>query len=250
MTRTVNGQKIAFQEVKLADGSVKYVDPNGRSYTAAQLENRSLPYEAAFEKGTPEYRARRSRATNDAAGRFEEVWKAEDRFRVGDNEWKTTTKIRPKQAADEFWAWSESVGLDPESDEALNIMTNAYQSAIADGKAGKITPTKLRTYLEAEHIRESTGTKELFMTNGDAVLAGKATPQYVRGDKMAKLNDNVGYIASKSGHSDKAVYRVGISEWEKLDPEDQKLWNSKATDGETGFYKFMDAKLAELATKL
>ena len=108
MTRTIDGEKVVFQEVKVGDNTL-YQAPNGKTMTAAAIESASQPYEAAFEKGTKEYRARRSRATNDAAGRFEEVWKAEDTIPGGRDKPATHfTKIRPKQAADEFWG-----GLSP-----------------------------------------------------------------------------------------------------------------------------------------
>ena len=256
--RTINGKKEAFQEVKDSAGNIMYQNPAGQRFTAAQLENHSQPYEPAFEKGTKEYRARRSRATGDAAGRFEEVWKAEDRFFTGTGDNRTAqhnTNIRPKQAADEFWGWAEREGLDPESDEALAIMTNAYQHAITDGKSGGVKPSSLIPYLQQEKIREDTGAPELFITNPDRESGTKAT--YIRGDKMASLNRNVEAIAARlpalSGlnRTDAAsrVYDAAVSDWNKLSPELQKKYNSSAVDGESGFYKFMNKRIVDMFNK-
>ena len=253
--RTIRGQKVAFQEIKRGD-NVMYKAPDGTVYTAAQLENATQPFEPAFEKGTKEYRARRSRATGDAAGRFEEVWKAEDTIPGGrDNPDSHFTKIRPKQAADEFWAWSESMGLDPESDEALQVMTQAYRQAIQDGKSGDVKPGSLKPYLEQQYIREKSGAPELFITNPDAKPGEDA--KYIRGDKMASLDRNVESVATQlpalQGLSPKDAkdrfYSLGIEEWNALDDEVKKQYNRSATDDESGFYVFLNKRAGQLLTK-
>ena len=247
--KMIGGKKVPIQEVKGSNGGIYYQLPGGKTVPAASIAT-IKDYEPSFEKGTPEYRTRRSRATKSAAARFEEVFKRDDRYRVGDNEWKQNTSIGPNQAADEFWAWAESVGLDPESDEALGIMGNAYQQAIADGKGGKFSPRTLTPYLEQQHIRESTGAPELFLTNATENAEGKP-PKYVRADKMAKLDQNIDFIISKNPNATKeSAYNIAISEWNKLGAEGQKLYNGSAEKGETGFYYFFNAKLAELAQKL
>ena len=245
----VNGQTVAFQEVKVGD-NVMYKGPKGNLYTDAQLENNFQPDVPAFRKGTPEYRARRSRATGDAAGRFEEVWKAEDTIPGGrDKPDSHFTKIRPKQAADEFWAWSEGMGLDPESDEALQVMTNAYRQAIADGQTGDVKPASLKPYLQQEYIREKTGSPELFQTSEGG---------YIRGDKMDKLNRNVEHVAASlpalqglaPQDASSRVYDVAVGEWNKLSQEERDQYTSSATDSESGFYVFLNKRLADIATKV
>lgn len=252
-TRSINGQKVAFQEIKRGDHTL-YKAPDGTVYTAAQLENATQPYEPSFQKGTPEYRARRSRATGDAAGRFEEVRLAEDEWKDGQKT-GSSTDIRPKQAADEFWAWSESMGLDPESDEALQIMTNAYRSAIADGKTGDVRPRSLKAYLQQEYIREKSGAPELFMTNPDRKPG--ESPIFIRGDKMASLDRNVKHVASQlpglQGLDPKDAadrfYQLAVEEWGALDPDVQKQYNRSATKDESGFYLFMNKRASQLLAK-
>lgn len=254
MTRTVGGKRQVFQEVKVGDNTL-YRTPDGSTFTAAQIEGSTQPYEAAFEKGTPEYRARRSRATGDAAGRFEEVWKAEDTIPGGrDKPDSHFTNIRPKQAADEFWGWSESMGLDPESDEALQIMTNAYQQAIADGKTGEVKPSSLKPYLEQQYIREKSGRPELFMTNEPK--PGER-PKYIRGDKMAALDRQIKSVASAMpalrGLSGKDAadrfYSLAADEWAGLTEEEQKTFKKSAGNDESGFYIYLQQRAADLMSQ-
>ena len=205
----------------------------------------------ADEPDTPEWRARRSRATNDAAGRFEEVFKTEDTEPgSGGKPDKHHTKIRPRQAADEFWGWSIKMGLDPESDEALGIMTNAYREAIKEGRADNgITPTSIKPYLEAQYVREKVGAPELFMTNPDRKPG--VEPKYVRGDIMAGVNREVTGIAADlpklRGLDPKTAssqfYDNALAEWNKLDTDLQKLHLNSAKDtGHSGFSYWLKHK--------
>jgi len=241
--RTIGGQKVAFQEIKRGDNTV-YRAPDGTVYTAAQLENATQPYEPSFQKGTPEYRARRSRATGDAAGRFEEVWKAEDTVPGGrDKPNSHHTNIRPKQAADEFWAWSESMGMDPESDEALQIMTNAYRSAIHDGKTTDITPSSLKPYLQQEFIREKTGAPEEFITNPEKAAEG-ARPQYVSAGKMQSFVRSVDGVAEANGKSRDEVFQFLLGKWQTMDADTRKLY--KGNKDESPFYIFAQKEIANV----
>ena len=244
-TRSFKGGKVAFQEVKSADGSIGYRDPSsGAIYTAAQLENNSKPFEPAFEKGTPEYRARRSRATGDAAGRFQEVFEAED---VLTNDKGTVvghrTGIKPKQAADEYWAFMESHGMDPESDESYQIMTNAYRSAIADSEGKEYKPKSLKPYLQQEYIRESTGTTAEFITNPDQVAEG-GQPKFVNVDKMRVITDEVQHVADNNGKSRDEVFQFLLSKWNNLDNSAKKGY--KGNNDESPFYVFMQSELFSL----
>ena len=247
MTRSINGKKVVYQEVKVGD-STMYVGSDGRQLPAAVIESNTQPYEAAFDSGTPEYRERRSRATTRGKDRFEEIWKAEDRYRIGENEWKTTTNIKPQQAADEFWSWAEDNGIDPESDEALQIMTNAYQQAIADGKSqDNISPRRLKPYLDQQRIRESVGDPTLFLANSEAVQEGKAEPRYVSSKDMTKLIDNAGTLANTlPGNVTKdQVFAVGVREWAKEGNKD--LYEKKAKKaGTSAFFVYMDEHIGKL----
>ena len=243
-TRTINGQKVSVQQVKGSDGTIGYQVGN-KVLTKAQLENGSKPYDPSFDKSTSEYRTRRSRATKSAAGVFEEIFKRDDRYRIGENEWKQNTKIGSQKAAHEFWSWAEEEGLDPESDETLNLLGNAYAQAIQDGKGGKFKPRSLTQYLRQQAIREKSGAPELFQTGSGE----DGAPTYVRGDKMAIVDNNISHIIQSKGLSLKpdAFYQKAISEWNKLGPDGQKLYNKSAESGETGFYVYLNKNLADIA---
>ena len=252
--KMVGGKKLALQEVKGPNGGIYYQGPKGQLLTAAQIAT-AKDYEPSFDKGTEEYRARRSRARGETVARFEEVFKAEDRFQVGEGQWDTTTKIKPYQAADEFWDFAETMGLDPESDEARQIMTNAYHQAIADGKTGDVKPTSLKPYLEQQYIRETSGAPELFMTNEPK--PGER-PKYVRADKMAQLDRNVEFIATQlpamKGLSAKDAkdrfYQIAVKEWNGLGADKQKMYNNSAGKGESGFFFYTNKRAAQLLNKL
>ncbi len=236
----VNGKRQRVIEVKDDDGNVTHRYQDGSTVNPFTAKD----YEPSFDKGTPEYRTRRSRATKDSEGRFEEVQKNYGtRFDSDGKASGTYTKIGPKQAADEFWAWAEENNIDPESDEALQIQTNAYQEAINDGKGGKITPTRLRPYLESQALKEETGYPELFTdSKGNSV----------RGDKMQTLKANVDSLIrlSPADLNKDHVYNVTASEWNKLDGAAKAQWNKRAEKGESGFYLFMNQNLTKLASQL
>ena len=243
-TRLIGGKKVSVQQVKGSDGTIGYQVGN-KVLSKAQLENGSKAYDPSFDKSTSEYRTRRSRATKSAAGVFEEIFKRDDRYRIGENEWKQNTKIGSQKAAHEFWSWAEEEGLDPESDETLNLLGNAYAQAIQDGKGGKFKPRSLTQYLRQQAIREKSGAPELFQTGSEE----DGTPTYVRGDKMAIVNNNISHIIQSKGLSLKpdAFYQKAISEWNKLGTDGQKLYNKSAEDGETGFYVYLNKNLADIA---
>ena len=243
MTRSVNGKKQVFQEIKIGDNTM-YVAPDGTKLTAQQVESNSNPYEPAFEVGTKEYRARRSRATNDAAARFTEVRDSADAI-TGDRGSVVGhhTNIHPRQASDEFWNFMEGKGIDPESNEALAIMTNAYNSAIADGKTKDVKPHSLKPYLEQEFIREKTGAPEVFITNAKKVAEG-ARPTYVREDKFRTLLNDFDTVAGQHNKTRDEVFQKLLSDWQGLDEDQRKLY--KGNKDESPFYNFAQQKLGSV----
>ena len=131
-------------------------------------------------------------------------------------------------------------------------MGQAYEQALADGKGGKITPTKLRPYLEAQHIRETTGATDLFQTNTDDP---NAPPRYVRGDKMAVLNKQAKSVAMSKFPgvppqvATKQLYDFAVTKWGELSERDKKVYIDGAAEGESGFYNFMDDQLFKSLTQ-
>ena len=232
----VDGQKVMGVEYKDKEtGAVVHVGPNGKPINQWSAQE----YEPAFDKGTPEYRTRRSRATGDAEGRFKEISDSDDLIGEKDGKAMRHTNIHPKQAADEFWAWSEGMGLDPESDEALQIQTLAYRDAIADAKTNNVKPSRLRPYLESAVVKQRYGGPELFTTS-----KGKPVAQ----DKMNTLENQIKAITVGSPVTRDEVRSTIMAQWAELkkkDPKAVETYNNQADGGRSGFYNFMMEKLNE-----
>ena len=240
---TIGGKQVRAVEMKAKDGNVTYVTSDGKAINLAVAKD----FEPSFHKGTPEYRVRRSRATKAAAGRFEERQESDDTFKDKDGNDIHGTNIGPKQAADEFWRWAEEAGIDPESDEALQIQTNAYQTAIADAKGsdGKIKPNRLRPYLEAQMIKEQTGFPDLFTTP-------KGAPVNVKNMQQLTANVDAFVRMTPANIGRDQVFSITASEWNKLGVAGKKNWDNKA-DGKastSGFYLFMQHNLGKLASQI
>ena len=194
----------------------------------------------SFDSSTPEYRTRRNRANKTAAERFEG---ARDLYDIdpGSKDGKGTyTKIPPQKAAQEFWSFMESKGYDPESDEALAIMTNAYQSAIADAKTGKVTPHSLKPYLQSEYIRETLRAPEVFITNSQEVARG-ALPTYVQDKKFTELLRNFDAVGDKHGKSRNEVFQKLLSQWQAMDADQREPF--EGNEGESPFYNYAQQNL-------
>ena len=241
--RLLNGKKTSVQQVKTANGSIAYMLPNGKVVTKATLENNSKPYDASFDKGTSEYRTRRARAVKSNTNLFKEIQGREDAYKK-DDETKYNTDIIPSQAAQDFWTFAESYGIDPESDEAQDLMGAAYRQAIAQSNIeGAPRAKNLKPFLEAAYIRQETGAPELFQVNPDKDV--KENAKFVRSDKMQVFTSVLDNIAERvlpqATKTDSRNQIIGalVTDWGALPEEDKKQWNARANKGqETGFYLF------------
>ena len=238
-----DGKKISLQQVKMPNGSVGYQLPGGKVVTKAWIENNSKPYDPSFDKGTSQYRTRRSRATKSMTELFKEIQGREDRFTV-DRETKYKTGIIPQQAAQDFWTFAESYGIDPESDEAQDLMGAAYRQAIAQSNIKDAPIAKnLKPFLEAAYIRQQTGAPELFQVNPDK--DPKENAKFVRSDKMNQLTTSMDSLANiampNHNKTDARNQIIGslITDWGNLSDKDRKQWNRRANKGvETGFFLY------------
>ena len=246
-SRLINGKKVAVQQVKLPNGSIGYNIPGKGNITKAQLENATKPYDPSFDKGTSEYRTRRSRAVKSNTELFKEIQLREGRYKDGE-EYKYRTGIIPSQAAHDFWSFAESYNIDPESDEAKDLMGAAYRNAIQQSSLeGAPVAKDLKPFLEAAYIRQSTGAPELFQVNPDKDV--KETAKYVRSDKMQKLTSSLDSIASsvlpKATKTDARNQMINalVNDWGNLSEKDKKQWNRRANKGiETGFFLYAQDK--------
>ena len=239
------GKKVSVQQVKTADGSTGYQLPNGQIVNKAQLENATKKYDPSFDKGTSEYRTRRARSVKSSESLFKEIQGREDAYKK-DDETKYSTDILPQQAAQDFWTFAESYGIDPESDEAQDLMGAAYRQAIAQASIeGAPRAKNLKNFLEASYIRQQTGAPELFQVNPDK--DAKEQAKYVRSDKMTAFTSRLDNVADfiptlqNATKTDKRNQMTAalVTKWGSLTEKEKAQWNRKANEGqETGFYLF------------
>ena len=247
--RLIDGKKVSVQQVKLPSGAVGYQIPGKGVITKAQLENHSKAYDASFDKGTSEYRTRRARAVKSAEGLFKDIQEREGTYKVGDEK-KYSTGIIPAQAAQDFWTFAEKYGIDPESDEAQDLMGSAYRQAIIQSKVKDAPVSKnLKNHLEAMYIRQQTSAPQLFQVNPDK--DAKEDAQYIRSDKMRELTSLIDSVGGNlPGVKRNQIIDSLVTDWGALGADGQKSWNRKANDGtETGFYLYAKERSHQYLTE-
>ena len=243
--RLVNGKKVSVQQVKLPDGSIGYNIPGKGNVTKAALENATKPYDPSFDKGTSEYRTRRSRSVKNSTEIFKQIQSREGIYKEGD-ETKYRTGIIPAQAAQDFWTFAEKYGIDPESDEAMDLMGQAYRQAISQSAIEDAPRAKdLKPFLEAQYIRQQTGNPQLFQLNPDK--EPKEDAKYVRSDLMAKFTNRLdsaqSFIPALQGLGptdarNKLVEQL-VLKWGQLSDKEKAQFNRSANKEQaTGFYLF------------
>lgn len=236
-----NGKKMKVQKVKGSDGGYYWQNSSG------QIVNTLSPsislYDPKLDPSTSEGKAYRHESRAYATSYFKEQAKLYNTNEDGDY----IVSLDPVTAGNHFVEWAKSIGLDPQSDEAMAIMGNAYRTAVEEGKAADYDITDLEPYLNAQFIREATGSQELFRTNPDEP---NKRPTYVNGPDLAKLRALAEREAMRLMPNTapqvavKRMYEAAQAEWMK--PEtDRDAWNDKALEDQTGFYKFFMDKLEE-----
>ena len=233
-TFMVGGKKVKGMEVKDKEtGDTVFVSADGRVIDLLSAQK----YEPKLDTSTPEGQAHRKSIRDTAVKRFEEVRAIDD---AAGEDGQTWTKIPPQQAADEFYKFATDLGLDPGSDEAIQIQTEAYRSAIKEAKNsdGKIKPNRLRPYLDSAVIKHKTGAPELFLTQ-----SGKQTPV----KNVMAMSNRIQNIAREHNANQDQIWSVLMSEWTNptiVSPDDKaKFLNQEA--GETSaFYDWAMSRLA------
>ena len=236
------GRKMKVQKVKGTDGGYYY--QNGAGQIVPMLSSNVSAYEPKLDPNTPEGKAYRHESRANATSYFREQAKLYNT----DDDGNYIVGIDPMTAGNHFVEWAKSVGLDPQSDEAMAIMGNAFRTAVEEGKAADYDITDLEPYLNAQFIREVTGSQELFRTNPDEK---DKRPTYVNGPDLAKLRSLaereasllMPNVARQVGV--KKMYETAQAAWGGLSDAEREQWNDKALDDQTGFYKFFVEKLEE-----
>ena len=246
------GRTYRAQEFKDADG-------NSRYYTYDPVSKQTVPIDISFTDddryavGSKGYAERMDKAKS----KIEQIYKDEESLYGIRSEKKdgVPTKYfvqrRPSALTADFMAWAKKNGFDPDDSRAQSIIGQAYRQAIKDVSDGKLKEiSDITPYLDAQMIRESTNSNELFMINRDKYEAGEQAPKYVRGDLMKGLYDKASATARAKGFKDEksgrqAVFAHAVAKWGELAETDPKAYakymKSGSKDvGTSPFYNFMN----------
>ena len=231
-------------------GGTHYQSTSGAVMHPAQIASLN-DYRKELDDNTEAYKQRRSRILVDMERYFSEIRDKPGNSKGEGDEKEYIVGVGPAEAALAYYDWAKRQGVDPDSTAGRKVMTQAYDTMVAEaaGKSIKYTPNDFTQFLEAQQLRESTGAPELFMINENVVMNKKATPKYVQADKMSLLYQNLdtvilGIPNSSTNRGD--IIGIAIQKWNKLDSTDEgrtlrKKYNDSAekSAGESGFYKYM-----------
>jgi lysozyme len=231
-------------------GGTHYQSASGTVMHPAQIASLN-DYREELDETKEAYKQRRSRILGDMEGYFSEIRDKPGNFKGEGKDKEYIVGVGPKEAALAYYDWAKKQGVDPDSTAGRKVMTQAYETMVAEaaGKDIKYTPNDFTRFLEDQQLRETTGAPELFIINEDAVMNKKATPKYVQADKMSLLYQNLDTVISgipNSSTNRGAIIGIAIQKWNKLDStEDGRTLRKKYNDsaeksaGESGFYKYM-----------
>ena len=231
-------------------GGTHYQSRSGAVMHPAQVSSFN-DYREELDANTEAYKQRRSRILGDMEGYFSEIRDKTGNFKGEGKDKEYIVGVGPKEAALAYYDWAKKQGVDPDSTAGRKVMTQAYETMVAEaaGKDIKYTPNDFTRFLEDQQLRETTGAPELFIINEDAVMNKKTTPKYVQADKMSLLYQNLDTVISgipNSSTNRGDIIGIAIQKWNKLDStEDGRTLRKKYNDsaeksaGESGFYKYM-----------
>ena len=246
------GKTYRAQEFKDGDG-------NSYWYTYDPTSKQTVPIDISFTEddryapGSKGYAERMDKANK----KIQKIYEDEESLYGIRSEKKdgVPTKYfvqrRPSALTADFMAWAKKNGFDPDDSRAQSIIGQAYRQAAKDVSDGKLKEiSDITPYLDAQMIRESTNSNELFMINRDKYEAGEQAPKYVRGDLMKGLYDKASATARTKGFKDEksgrqAVFAHAVAKWGELANTDPKAYakymKSGSKDvGTSPFYNFMN----------
>ena len=234
-----NGKKRKVYAAVDGAGNKSYTDTNGKPIDTAGYET-----EQSNIKDTPEYRNRVETTSKSFAKVFKEL---EDREGSFDDEGNVTytTGIIPGVAGREAVDWAVKNGVPQE--EIGGLLQSAYMDAINFSKASGTTPKDIKPFLNQLVIRHKAGASvDLFALKTDDK---KAPKQYVDASKLANVNAAIAKTLKDKGVDAKVsdiasqYYDSVVPAWNKLSPTVREKWESRANDGENGFYVFIANRL-------
>jgi len=239
ITIAKDGKQRDVYETVDGAGNKGYVTLNG-----IPVDTYGYELEARNIKGTKEWNSRVETTASAYAGVYKELQERVGSYKDSDGNVTYATGITPKVAARETARWAAE--NDVPQEKIGSLVESAYTDAINHSKASGTQAKDIRPYLNQLVIRHKAGANTtLFQagTNEDGSI------KYVDASKLAGVNKAISNKLKDKGLKTKVsdvanqYYTAIVPEWNKLGPEARKKWESRANEGENGFYVYIANRL-------
>ena len=254
-----NGKKYRAQKFKVGDNVIYYaIDPETKQ--RVPIDN-TFHEDGRLVKGTNEYRKMIGESKASIAKMYEQLETRIGKIDGGDDPDKFKLGSGPEMLSDRFVNWALRKGFDPQDSRTTAIIGNAYRQAVSDLDSGKIKSiTNLDSYLDRQHLYETTGSVDLFTTNLDKVQSNESAPKLVPGHLMQSLYNNVTNAASLINTDStgkkvpiesarQAMFSHAMKEWKNLEEKNPAEFNKyveSADKDRTAFYNYFTDNLNNL----
>lgn len=235
-----NGKKRKVYAAVDGAGNKSYTDTNGNPIDTDGYE--TDPYKI---KGSTEWNNRVEATSSSSTKVYKDLEAREGSFKDGDGNVTYATGIIPSVAGRETAEWA--VKNDVSQEEIGGLLQSAYMDAVNHSKASGAKAKDIRPFLNQLVIRRGVGANaSLFEIKTDDK---KAPKQYVDASKLVNVNAAIAKVLEDKGSKAKVsdianqYYTTLIPKWNELSPEVREKWESRANDGENGFYVFMASRL-------
>ena len=213
-----NGRKYEAQEYDM-NGQKIWMDGQGNQI------NQTYQSDPSTVRGTPEYGKRVKEDSQQYTDMLKGLRSNFGTHRDGQGNVSYSTELTPDVAGNKIAKWALDENIPPEY--MGGIIENAYHSALEHSQRTGEKVRDLRPFLEEQYVIAQVGDSSLFRgvsgTNVNKMMTAVQNTAASKGANLTSTQIMQGYRAA----------------WEKLGEEGQKAWNSRATDEENGFMKFV-----------
>ena len=231
------GKAIRVEEIKNGD-NVGYIGADGRPISGFNITE-----DGASVEGTPEYFQKVQQIQGDVTKQVKSLREQFDVFETDEGK-QSQTDINPETQGPEIAKWALKNGVKPQ--DVGGLVEAAYHDMVNERRQDGSRPRSIVPYLRQLTIRQMTGTPDAFLLQDQP---DKGPKQYIKAEKLSLLNTKAANIMKSKGLAGNTrdlsgqLYNAAMSDWQKLDPATKKVWQSKAGNGENGFFVFVNKKL-------
>ena len=233
------------EQFKVGDNTLWSAD-GGKTF----LDGTKYNEDPAYIKGTKENSTMVNNFISKTSDQLKSLRSQFDKYGTGD-EIAYNTDINPATSAGKIADWAVKNGVRPE--ELSGLVESAYHDAINDKRQDGSRARSLVPYLNQLVIRQKVGNPDLFLAKGYDV-EDKGAKQYVNAQKLQTLNRSLAHVmkskGKQGGTKDLAnlFYNAALRDWNKLSTKEQEKFIGRATDDESGFYKFVEQQALKYAS--